>query len=411
MSTRRGNMEIEARVIQFAQMLSCKYPIYVWRLDENFTLIFGNCEDTQLWNRVFEHGIVKPTLSAQRSREGVIILGSSLGLLCGALVLPQEGCVYVLGPIMTNEASVNTVMAQLRYLSVANNMVKPDFAKFRAAMTQELQRVPSVLFGEFTGDVIMFYHFVTGQQISRKDIVYLQSANVSPAPVQKPKHDRGQIYSTSQALLQMVEEGNLAYEEIYDKASLISTGVRVQSKDPLRRSKLSCQLFSSKCTDAAIRGGVAPDIAYSLGAGYIQQMEDAKTVTELAELDRQMYRDFITLVRQTRQRCNVSSPIKRCIDYIELYPERHLSLSVLSQEVGYSKNHLNEKFKKEIGITINEYIKFIRIERAKFLLEHTSLSIEEISERLRYASRGYFSGVFKSVVGVSPPVYRASKQQ
>ena len=56
--------------------------------------------------------------------------------------------------------------------------------------------------------------------------------------------------------------------------------------------------------------------------------------------------------------------------------------------------------------SLTNYIKYVRIERAKLLLPATGLSLQEIADRLHFCSRSYFGKVFHEVVGCSPLEYR-----
>ena len=52
----------------------------------------------------------------------------------------------------------------------------------------------------------------------------------------------------------------------------------------------------------------------------------------------------------------------------------------------------------------------IRIEKAKSLIENTSLTIAEISDMTGFASQSYFSTAFKNYEGVTPTNYKHSKR-
>ena len=60
--------------------------------------------------------------------------------------------------------------------------------------------------------------------------------------------------------------------------------------------------------------------------------------------------------------------------------------------------------------SLTNYIKYVRIERAKLLLTTTGLSLQEIADRLHFCSRSYFGKVFHEVVavGISTEAIRAS---
>jgi len=63
-------------------------------------------------------------------------------------------------------------------------------------------------------------------------------------------------------------------------------------------------------------------------------------------------------------------------------------------------------FKKEYGITPNEYIKKQRLNVAEGLLRNSTYSVTNISKLLNYCSQSYFSGEFKKQFGIYPTEYR-----
>lgn len=69
-------------------------------------------------------------------------------------------------------------------------------------------------------------------------------------------------------------------------------------------------------------------------------------------------------------------------------------------------SYLSTLFKKEVGISMKDYIQKKRIEEAKLLLKHTDTSISEISEMLNFYSVGYFTKVFKKYTHESPKTFK-----
>ncbi|MDY7394984.1 AraC family transcriptional regulator [Aureibaculum sp. 2210JD6-5] len=79
----------------------------------------------------------------------------------------------------------------------------------------------------------------------------------------------------------------------------------------------------------------------------------------------------------------------------------------LAKRVGLSQNTLQLGFKKLYKMSVNEYIRDVRIEKAKELLETTELNITEISYEIGLNSRSYFSKLFKEKYGQSPKKYHS----
>ena len=135
-------------------------------------------------------------------------------------------------------------------------------------------------------------------------------------------------------------------------------------------------------------------------------MEDCRDSGELAALATAMYHDFIYRVHHLRSNPGYSHAIQKCCDYIELSLDRKIRVSDLAALVGYTEYYLTEKFKKETGVPVSQYIRFAKVERAKVLLESTDMSVREIAERLAFNTVNYFIQSFKAITGCSPAKYR-----
>lgn len=103
----------------------------------------------------------------------------------------------------------------------------------------------------------------------------------------------------------------------------------------------------------------------------------------------------------------VSPEIRQCCEYICDHLEQKLTLEELAQAAGYSKYYLTQKFSKETGMSIRAFVTAKRVMRAKYLLLHTGMPVEAISQRLNFSSRSHFAAAFRASEGVSPTEFRA----
>ncbi len=85
-----------------------------------------------------------------------------------------------------------------------------------------------------------------------------------------------------------------------------------------------------------------------------------------------------------------------------------LSLTMLSSRVCVHPTYLSNLFKKQVGLTLIEYINRRRIEQAKKLLEDPLNKIFWISEQVGFINQRYFSQVFKRITGLTPVEYRSN---
>ena len=86
-----------------------------------------------------------------------------------------------------------------------------------------------------------------------------------------------------------------------------------------------------------------------------------------------------------------------------------LGVSFLCTKLGISRAGLYNKLKALAGMGSNDYITKLRIERATWLLNHTSLSINEIADQTGFSTARYFSTVFKQYMGCSPTQYKEER--
>ncbi len=82
------------------------------------------------------------------------------------------------------------------------------------------------------------------------------------------------------------------------------------------------------------------------------------------------------------------------------------SLKELASDLNISLYKLQNAFKNSTGNTVYEYIKKSRIEKAKYLLKNTDMSILEIANEIGYENPSKFSNAFKSYNNINPLKYR-----
>ena len=95
----------------------------------------------------------------------------------------------------------------------------------------------------------------------------------------------------------------------------------------------------------------------------------------------------------------------------ECYSDCSFGLSSVSETLGISGSYLSRLFKKRTGQNFIDHLLETRINRAKFLLETSSLSIAAIAQKSGFSESAYFTQVFKKNVGLTPSQYRANPPQ
>ena len=93
-------------------------------------------------------------------------------------------------------------------------------------------------------------------------------------------------------------------------------------------------------------------------------------------------------------------------DYIDRNLGGELTLSALAGQCFYNPSYFSRAFKEKFGMTLTDYITERKIGQAAVLARDTSLSAEQIAERLGYSGKAALSRAFQKVKGVSFFAYR-----
>ena len=106
---------------------------------------------------------------------------------------------------------------------------------------------------------------------------------------------------------------------------------------------------------------------------------------------------------------DISFEINSAIDFISENLTAALTVSEIATAVNIANSTLSAKFKKEVGVSVSEYLDYRLILSAMELLTTTEKSISEISDILGYSDQFYFSRRFKKRYGISPKKFRNIK--
>ena len=85
-----------------------------------------------------------------------------------------------------------------------------------------------------------------------------------------------------------------------------------------------------------------------------------------------------------------------------------LSLGEFAQSVNLSVWRLCHIFKSDVGMPPIRYLRLMRMERAKDLLESSFLSVKEIAFQVGLNDESHFVRDFKATYGFSPAIYRSN---
>jgi AraC family transcriptional regulator len=139
------------------------------------------------------------------------------------------------------------------------------------------------------------------------------------------------------------------------------------------------------------------------------QINSAYTESVLFQLTTHLVRRYskvIDSVLKLRHSGMSPSRLNKVLEYVAAGLEEQLRLAAMAQVAGISPYYFCREFKKAMGITPYGYIVQQRIDRAKALLQNTSMSVTEIGAQLLFATPSHFTATFRKLVGCTPSVFR-----
>lgn len=113
--------------------------------------------------------------------------------------------------------------------------------------------------------------------------------------------------------------------------------------------------------------------------------------------------------------CQVSRPSTRseaavamAVRYMDEHFPEPMRIEQIAAMVFLSPDRFTEVFSAVMGRTPRDYLRHLRLERAKTLLQTTDLSITDIAQEAGFREAAYFTRVFRAKTGLPPGVYRRS---
>ncbi|WP_245946814.1 helix-turn-helix domain-containing protein [Paenibacillus cellulosilyticus] len=115
-------------------------------------------------------------------------------------------------------------------------------------------------------------------------------------------------------------------------------------------------------------------------------------------------------MKQAVEASRVNKPVWSLYTDIERYVIERLARGVTLKEVAnrfaYSPNYFGVLFRDQVGISFNDFLVGLRMNRAKEMLQSQRFKIYEVADQVGYKSLTYFTRTFKKAYGMTPGSYK-----
>ena len=210
------------------------------------------------------------------------------------------------------------------------------------------------------------------------------------------------------AFYNAVKDGDMEYvrENCAKGAFTDPEGMGILSRHSLMNIRYHYVITVALITRHCVEGGMELEQAYRLSDFYILKMDSCSSVSEIASLHNDMVLDFTGKMSLLKKKSIISRSIIQCTDYIYTHLHERITVDVLAEYTGLSASHLSRLFKKNLGLSISDYVREKKIEKAENLLKYSDYSYIEIANYLSFSSQSHFIQTFEKLTGMTPKKYR-----
>lgn len=183
-------------------------------------------------------------------------------------------------------------------------------------------------------------------------------------------------------------------------------GMGLLSHNALTNIKYHFVVATAMITRYCIEGGMETEQAYRLSDFYILKMDSLSTLEDIAALHDTMSKDFTGKMLLLRKSSIISKSVLMCTDYIYNHLNERITIADLASLTNLSPSYISRLFKQNLGISISDYIREKKIEKAQNLLRYSDISYIDIANYLAFSSQSHFIQIFEKLVGITPKKYR-----
>ena len=182
------------------------------------------------------------------------------------------------------------------------------------------------------------------------------------------------------------------------------------AKTELRNAKNLGIVLMTLASRAAIRGGLLPEISYSMSDVYIQKIEEMTDPAVILSVIRQYEIEYAQAVAelktkaQEKLRQNIWT--EQAKDYIFCHLHEKIRIQDIAESLHLNANYLSELFKTQEKITLTDFILKEKVKLTKNLLTYSPYSYIEIATYLGFSSQSHLGKVFRKYTGMTLRQYR-----
>ncbi|MDF2961401.1 MAG: two-component system response regulator [Paenibacillus sp.] len=144
----------------------------------------------------------------------------------------------------------------------------------------------------------------------------------------------------------------------------------------------------------------------SLAPKLPQRIADSQGHAELYEIMSETVEHYVKEHDKESYPVTDHPEINMVIRYMHEHYKENVTLKALAKLINMDEKYVSGLFAKKMGEPMVQYLQHIRIDKAKQLLTHSALPVNEIGELVGFANANYFFKIFKRWSNLTPNDYR-----
>lgn len=167
-----------------------------------------------------------------------------------------------------------------------------------------------------------------------------------------------------------------------------------------------CVEIVSVCMEIFAEMGISfKEIYHNSQMNIFEEIQLKQSIDEMEGWIKEIFSDAVEYINKNKNK-RASQLIEKVKKYIsDNYQNDELDINIVAKSLFVNYGHLCFVFKRDTGITINEYITEFRIKKAKELIDNGEQLVFSVAKKVGYADANYFGKCFKKFYGLTPSKY------
>lgn len=177
------------------------------------------------------------------------------------------------------------------------------------------------------------------------------------------------------------------------------------SDDPLLQGRSAVAFLASYCIEAARRGGLPAIHSFAITQHYMNMANETSNEEVAHYLVLPMMLELAKAVREDGE-ARTHPLSHQAMNYARSHLAHQLDGESVASVLGVSRKTLCTRFKNDTGETFASYVRKLRVERARRLLDTTDYDIAQIAYQTGFSSQSHLHTTFKNATGLTPREWR-----